>query len=255
MADPTDLSGRTALITGSGRGLGKAIALRYAKLGADIVVNYAAGRTSADETVAQIEQLGAKAIAIQADLTKVSDIDRLFTQAAEHFGQIDIVVANAGVEEIGVPFVDVTEEQFDRLNAINTKGTFFSLQAAARHVVDHGRIIYVGSSTTVLPVEGYALYASSKTGARYVVGVMAQELADRGITVNTILPTAIEGAGVFTDADPNHPVRQKVATQSGRIDRRMGTVDDVADAAEYLACDLAAWVSGQTLVISGGALQ
>lgn len=100
-------------------------------------------------------------------------------------------------------------------------------------------------------MQGYALYASSKMGARYVVRVMAQELAERGITANTILPTAIEGAGVFTEADPDSPVRQKVAAQTGRIDRRMGTVEDVA---EYFASDVAAWVSGQTLVISGGAI-
>jgi 3-oxoacyl-[acyl-carrier protein] reductase len=90
---------------------------------------------------------------------------------------------------------------------------------------------------------------------RYVVQVMAQELAGRGIAVNSILPTAIDGAGVFTEADPDHPVRQKVAAQAGRIGRRMGAVDDIADAAEYLASDLAAWVSGQSLLVSGGALQ
>lgn len=147
----TDLTGKTAVITGSGRGLGKAIALRYAKLGANVVVNYAHGRTSADETVAEIEKSGAQAIAVQADLTQVADIDRLFTRAAEHFGRIDIAVANAGVEAIGIPFTEVAESDFDRLFAINTKGTFFSLQAAARHVADRGRIIYVGSSTTVGP--------------------------------------------------------------------------------------------------------
>jgi 3-oxoacyl-[acyl-carrier protein] reductase len=120
--------------------------------------------------------------------------------------------------------------------------------------VNGGRIISVGSSTTTVPVRGEGLYRSSKTAPRYAVQVLAQELADRGVTVNTILPTAIEGAGVFTEPDPDHPVRRFVA-QPGRIGRRMGTVDDVADAAEYLASPLAAWVSGQSLLISGGALQ
>jgi 3-oxoacyl-[acyl-carrier protein] reductase len=192
---------------------------------------------------------------VQADTAKVSDIERLFAEADKHFGQIDIAVANAGVEVIGIPFLDITEHQFDRLFAINTKGTFFTLQAGARHVVDNGRIIYVGSSTTALPVQGEGPYASSKLAPRYAVRVLAQELADRGVTVNTILPTAIEGAGVFTDANPNHPVRQFVAAQPGRIGRRMGTTEDVANAAEYLASDLAAWVSGQSLLVSGGALQ
>jgi len=251
----TDLNGKTAVITGSARGLGKAIGLRYAALGANIVVNYASSREAAEVTVAEIQGLGANAIAVQADMSRVADIDRLFARASEHFGQIDIAVANAGLEMIGIPFLESTEEQFDRLFAINTKGTFFTLQTAAQRVVDEGRIIYVGSSTTVLPVPGYGLYASSKMGPRYAVQVLAQELADRRITVNTILPTAIDGAGVFTDADPNHPVRQLIASQPGRIGRRMGTVDDVADAAEYLASNLAGWVSGQTLLVSGGALQ
>ena len=251
----TDLTGKTAVITGSARGLGKAIALRYATLGANLVVNYASSREAADATVAEIESLGATAIAVQADVSNVSDIEHLFTVAVQQFGQVDIAVANAGVEMIGIPFLETTEEQFDQLYGVNAKGNFFTLQAAARHVVDEGRIIYVGSSTTILPVPGYALYASSKLGPRYAVRVLAQELADRGVTVNTILPTAIDGAGVFTDADPNHPVRALIASQPGRIGRRMGTVDDVADAAEYLSSDLARWVSGQSLLVSGGALQ
>ena len=251
----TDLTGKTAVITGSARGIGKAIALRYARLGANIVVNYASSKAEADATVAEIEREGAQAIAVRANMSVLPDIERLFAEAAERFGQIDIVVANAGVELIGIGFLDITEEQFDRLFAINTKGTFFTLQAAARHIADSGRIVYIGSSTTAVPVPGEGLYGSSKTAPRYAVQVLAQELADRGVTVNTILPTAIDGAGVFTEPDPDHPVRQFVGAQPGRIGRRMGTVEDVANAAEYLASDLAAWVSGQSLLVSGGAAQ
>ncbi|MET7575495.1 SDR family oxidoreductase [Streptomyces sp. NPDC005492] len=250
----TDLTGRTAVITGSARGIGRAIALRYASLGANIVVNYSSDRAGAEATATEIERIGAQAITVRADVSETTGIEHLFAEATARFGQIDIVVANAGVELIGVNFVDITEAQFDRLFAINTKGTFFTLQAAARHVVDNGRIIYVGSSTTTVPVPGEGLYGSSKTAPRYAVQVLAQELADRGVTVNTILPTAIEGAGVFTEPDPDHPVRRFVA-RPGRIGRRMGTVDDVADAAEYVASPLAAWVSGQSLLVSGGALQ
>ena len=218
------------------------------------MVNYASSKKAADATVAEIERLGAQAIAVQADMSVLPDIERLFAEATRRFGQIEIPVANAGVELIGIDFLDITEEQFDRLFAINTKGTFFTLQTAARHVVDNGRIIYVGLSTTAAPVRGEGLYGSSKTAPRYAVQVLARELADRGVTVNTILPTAIDGAGVFTEPDPGHPVRQFVA-QPGRIGRRMGSVDDVADAAEYLASDLAGWVSGQSLLVSGGTLQ
>jgi 3-oxoacyl-[acyl-carrier protein] reductase len=250
----TDLTGKTAVVTGSARGIGKAIALRYASLGANLVINYVSDPAIADATLAEIDKLGVEAVAIRADMSVLADISQLFTESLSRFGKIDIVVANAGIERIGIPFLDITEAQFDQLFAINTKGTFFTLQGAARHIADNGRIIYIGSSTTALPVPAEGLYGSSKTAARYAVGVLAQEIARRGVTVNTILPTAIEGAGVFTEFDPNHPVRQFV-TQQNRIGKRMGTVDDVADAAEYLASDLAAWISGQSLLISGAAPQ
>jgi 3-oxoacyl-[acyl-carrier protein] reductase len=250
----TDLNGKTAVVTGSARGIGKAIALRYASLGANIVVNYVSDPAIAGATVAEIEKLGVDAIAVKADVSVLTDIERLFTESLARFPAIDIVVANAGIEWIGIPFLEITEAQFDQLYAINTKGAFFTLQTAARRVADDGRIIYVGSSTTTLPVVGEGLYGSSKTAPRYAVQVLAQEIAHRGVTVNTILPTAIEGAGVFTEYDPDHPVRQFIAGQN-RIGKRMGTVDDVADAAEYLASDLAAWVTGQSLLISGGTLQ
>jgi 3-oxoacyl-[acyl-carrier protein] reductase len=250
----TDLTGKTAVVTGSARGIGRAIALRYANLGANVVVNYSRDRAGAEATVAEAEKFGVAALAVRADMSVVSDIERLFTASLDRFGTVDVAVANAGLEMIDVPFLEITEAQYDGLFAINAKGTFFTLQAAARHVADNGRIIYIGSSTTSLPVPGYGLYGSSKMAPRYAVEVLAQEIGHRGVTVNTILPTAIEGAGVFTEYDPNHPVRQLFA-QTRPIGKRMGTVDDVADAAEYLASDLAGWVSGQTLLISGGALQ
>ncbi|WP_042431233.1 SDR family oxidoreductase [Streptacidiphilus anmyonensis] len=248
----TDLTGKTAVITGSARGIGRAIALRYAGLGADIVVNYASSKTAAEDTAAEIEKLGRQALTVQADMNKVADIQRLFDESAAHFGKIDIAIANAGVEEIGIDFLDITEEQFDRLFTLNTKGAFFTLQAAARTIAENGRIIYLGSTVVVAPVPREALYGSSKTAARYAASILAQELADRGVTVNSILPTGVEGAGVFTNIDDDHWVKQ-AAAGPGHIGRRMARVDDVADAAEYLASDLASWLSGQSLLITGGA--
>ncbi|WP_328551171.1 MULTISPECIES: SDR family NAD(P)-dependent oxidoreductase [unclassified Streptomyces] len=156
---------QTALITGSARGLGKAIALRYATRGANIVVNYAANREAADTTAAEIERLGVKAFSPQGDMSKVADIEQLFTPALDQFGQIDIAVANAGIELISVPFVEITEDQFDRQLAINTKGTSFTLQAAARHVVDNGLIIYISSSTAALPFAGEVLCGACRRRA------------------------------------------------------------------------------------------
>jgi 3-oxoacyl-[acyl-carrier protein] reductase len=248
----TDLTGKVALITGSARGIGRAIALRYASLGASVVVNYSGDSASASKTVKDAEDAGGKAIAIQADVSKTADLDRLFEGARETFGDLHIVVANAGVEVIDQPVLDATEEQFDRLFAINTKGAFFTLQKAAKHVADNGRIIYIGSSTTCNPFGGVGLYGSSKMAPRYLVGVLALEVGKRGITVNTILPTVIEGAGVFTNiTEDDRYYKMNAAIRP--IGGRMGQPDDVADAAEYFASDLAGWVSGQHLLVSGGA--
>lgn len=245
----TNLRDKVALITGSARGIGRAIAERYASLGASVVVNYASDATRAHETVEAIERLGASAVAVQADVARVSDLDRLFATALDRFGRLDIVVANAGVEMVGQPVLDFTEADFDRLFSINAKGAFFTLQQAARHVADNGRIIYVGTSNTAYPLPGRGLYGGSKIAAQFLVEVLAKEIGVRGVTVNSILPTAIEGAGVFTDG-----VRDEVMqfVRTSRPIARMGTLDDVANAAEYLASELAGFVSGQHLLISGG---
>ena len=193
------LAGKVALVTGSARGIGKAIVERYASLGASVVVNYASHERRARETVQAIERQGGRAIAVQADVAKVADIDRLFVTALDRFGRLDIVVANAGVELVGQQVIDFTEADFDRLFAINAKGAFFTLQRAARHVADNGRILYVGSSTTAFPTPGHGLYSGSKIAAQLLVEVLAKEIGTRGVTVNSILPTAIEGAGVFSE--------------------------------------------------------
>ncbi|MFE7503820.1 SDR family NAD(P)-dependent oxidoreductase [Promicromonospora sp. NPDC057488] len=248
----TDLSGKVALVTGSARGIGRAIALRYAQCGAGVVVNYARSEEAALKTVADIEAVGARAIAIHADVVDLDALENLFQKSIEAFGQLDIVVANAGVEIVDQPISEVTEEQFDRLFAINAKATFFTLQKAARYVADHGRIINVGSSTTALANPGVGLYGSSKMAARYTVEVLAQEVGKRGVTVNSIIPTAIEGAGVFTQLPEDHPMRAMFSAMRP-LEGRFGTPDDVADAAEYFAGPLAHWISGQHLLVSGGA--
>jgi len=246
----TTLKGKVALITGAGRGIGKAIAERYALLGAAVAVNYAKDEKSAAETVAAIRSGGGSAVAIQGDVSKVADIDRLFAVTAEQLGGVDIVVANAGVELVDQRVLEFTEADFDRLFGVNTQGAFFTLQRAAKHVRDNGRIIYVGSSTTRLPQPDYGLYAASKIAPQYLVEVLAKELGHRGVTVNSILPTAIEGAGVYTTGASDR-VREFV--RSTRPIARMGTLHDVANAAEYFASDLAGFVSGQHLLLSGGA--
>ena len=245
----TNLSGQVAVVTGSSRGLGRAIAVRYAALGAKVVVNYSAGKAAADETVRTIEAAGGAVVAIQGDMSKVADIERLFAAAIERFGKLDIAVANAGVELIDQAIADVSEEQFDRLFAINTKGAFFTLQTAARHIVDGGRIIFIGSSTTEFALPTLGLYGSSKMAPRYVVEVLAKEIGHRSVTVNSIIPTATKDAGVFA-AGAN--AAAFAVLEEMRPIKGKATVDVVADAAEYLASPLSSFVSGQHLLLSGG---
>lgn len=248
----TDLTGKVAVVTGSARGIGRAIAQRYASLGASVIVNYSKDADNAERTVVDIESAGGRATAVRADIASLPDLDRLFATAIDTYGPLDIVVANAGKEIIDQPVLDTTEKQFDDLFAINAKGAFFTLQKAAKLLSDGGRLINIGSSSTVNVVPGTGLYSSSKTAARQLAGILALELGARNITVNTILPTVIAGAGVFTDVvegDDFHKAMQQFRPLGGRG----GTPEDVADAAEYLASDLAKWISGQALLVSGGA--
>lgn len=246
------LKNKVALITGSARGLGKAIAERYASLGASIVINYSRDKTAALQTVKNIESMGVKAIAIKADVAVVSNVKHLFSKATEHFGKIDIVVVNAGIEIIDQTAADFTEEQFDLIFSINTKGAFFTMQQAAKHVADNGRIIYIGSGTTEQPFSGIALYGGSKMAPRLLVEVLAQEIGYRGVAVNSIIPTAIDGAGVFTDQKDDAPFKKHIESISPM--KRMGRVEDVANVAEFFASDLSSFVTGQHLLVSGGAL-
>jgi 3-oxoacyl-[acyl-carrier protein] reductase len=248
----TSLKNKVALITGASRGIGKAIALRYAQLGADVVVNYASNIAAADEVLKEIESYQVRGISVKADVSRPDEIDRMFEYAVKEFGKIDIVVVNAGLELVGVPVTEFSEAQFDHLFNTNTKGAFFTMQAAAKFIAENGRIIYIGSSTTGLPNPGYALHGGSKIAPLYLVQVLAKELGKKGITVNTILPTATEGAGIHTVVNADDPIR--AAIPGFYPLGRMGTPEDVANVAEFFASELSSFVSGQHLLVSGGAL-
>lgn len=247
----TDLKNKVALITGSARGIGKSIAIRYASKGANIVVNYSKDKDGADKTVQEIIALGVKAISVQANVANVAEIEAMFQKALAAFGKIDIVVANAGIESIELPIANVTEEQYDRTYDLNAKGVFFTMQQAAKTVADNGRIIYVGSTAADIPLAGIALYGSSKDMPRYLVRVLALELGSRKITVNGVIPTGVDGAGIFTKPGDNLELREFVKKNVPM--GRMGTAEDVADVAEFFAGDLSSFVSGQNLSITGGA--
>ena len=181
------LSGKVAIVTGSSRGIGRAVALRLARDGAAVVVNYAGGAAAAGEVVAEIEKAGGRALAVKADVSKVADVTRLFDEAIGRFGKVDVLVNNAGLILYKL-LADTTEEEFDRLFAVNVKGTYFACQQAAKRMADGGRVVNFSSSTTSLMLPTYSAYVGTKGAVEQITHVFAKEMGPRGITVNCVSP-------------------------------------------------------------------
>ena len=189
-----DLNNKVAIITGSSRGIGKAIATRLAQDGAAVVINYSHSADKADAAVKEIETAGGKAIALQADVSKVADLERLFQDAIDKLGKVDILVNCAGVVVYKF-IVEVTEEDFDKIMAVNVKGTYFSCQQAAKHMADGGRIVNISSTTTALMLPTYSAYVASKGAVEQISRVLCKEVGDRQITARAF-PCAFRRRGV-----------------------------------------------------------
>lgn len=241
------LEGRVALVTGSSQGIGRAIAQRLANDGAKVVINYAGNEAAANEAIAQITNDGGQAIAIQGDLSKIADIERLFRLTLEQFGKLDILVNNAGVATL-MPLAEITEAEFDRVFSLNAKGTLFCLQQAALHLVDQGRVINIASSTVDFPIEG--IYAGSKAAIKKYTQIAAQELGKRGITVNTVTPGVTE-----TPLSSRLPQEFTQPVIESSPFRRLGTPEDIADVVAFLVSENARWITGQDILVNGGAKQ
>src|SRR5689334_9277656 len=181
------LAGKAALVTGAARGIGRAVALRLARDGAAVVVNYAGSADEAREVVRLAEQAGGRAAAVQADVSQAGDVRRLFDAAFEAFGRLDVLVNNAGVM-FTKPVAEVGEDEFDRIFAVNVRGTFLCCREAARRVAEGGRIGNLSSSTTALMLPGYAAYVATKGAVEQFSHVLAKELGPKGITVNVVSP-------------------------------------------------------------------
>jgi 3-oxoacyl-[acyl-carrier protein] reductase len=237
------LEGRTALVTGGSRGIGRAIVQRLAADGAAVAINYARDKRHAEEVVNAIIAKGGQAIAIQADVSKPAEIRRLFSESEQALGGFDIVVANAGVH-ISKALVENTETDYDYIFDINTKGVFFTLQEAARRVREGGRIVVVSSGGTKMHFANMALYLGSKGAIEQFARSLSLELGPRNVTVNILSPG-------FTDTDMlPHEYRAYGASLSPF--NRVGTPQDVADVSAFLASDASRWVTGQNLQAGGG---
>ena len=245
--DSKKLSGKIALVTGSSRGIGRAIAQRLSRDGAAVAINYISNANSAEETAVEIKAAGGDAIALQADVAKLEDILKLFHQTIEHFGRLDILVNNAGIR-ISKNVADIDEAEYDRLFSINVKGTFFACQQAARRLSDGGRIINISSAVTRMMLAGYSIYAASKGAVDQITRVLAKELGVRDITVNAVAPGPVD-TELFRDGKSDEQIQQMVQMAAlGRI----GKVQDIADAVAFLASDDARWITGQSIHVNGG---
>jgi len=237
------LEGKSALVTGSSRGIGRAITERLAADGAAVVINYARNKQPAQGVVNNILGRGGKAIAIQADISKPAEVRRLFSEAEKAMGRLDIVVANAGVH-ISKPLIENTEADYDYIFDINTKGVFFTLQEAARRVRDGGRIVVVSTGGTKMHFANMSLYLGSKGAIEQFARSLSLEVGPRNVTVNVLSPG-------FTDTDML-PEQYREYGASLSPFNRVGAPEDVADVATFLASDAARWVTGQNLQAGGG---
>jgi 3-oxoacyl-[acyl-carrier protein] reductase len=238
------LDGKIAIVTGSSRGIGRAIAERLARDGANLVVNYSKGADAAREVVSAVDRAGGRARAVQADVSRVEDVRRLFDEAGK-LGDIDIVVANAGIAMFG-PLAEMRDEDYERVFAVNTRGTFFVLREAARRLRAGGRIVTVSTAATMLSSATGSLYLASKAAAEQLTRVLSKELGARCITVNVVSPGVTD-----TDMLAGVPQFRQIGIKQSPLGR-LGLPTDIADVVGFLASDDARWITGQNLQASGG---
>jgi len=237
------LEGRTALVTGASRGIGRAIAERLAADGAAVVINYSRDKQHAQEAVSAIMAKGGKAVAIQADVSKPAEVRRLFSETEQSVGRLDIVIANAGVY-LSKPLIENTEADYDYVFDINTRGVFFTLQEGVRRVRDGGRIIAVSSGGTKMPFPNASLYLGSKAAVEQFVRTLSRELGARNVTVNVLSPG-------FTDTDML-PDQYRAYGASLSPFNRVGTPEEVAEVSAFLVGGASGWVTGQNIQAGGG---
>lgn len=248
------LDQKVAIVTGSDSGIGRAIAIQLANEGATVVVNYAHAQDKAEEVRQTIEKNNGKALVIQADVSQYQEVTNLVQQTVSHFNRLDIMVNNAGME-IHAPFLEETEQNFDRVLGVDLKGAFFGAQLAAREMVKRktaGRIINISSVHEDLPMPQNVPYCCAKGGLRMLTRTICLELAPHNITVNNIGPGAVHTPiDRDVEADP-----EKMAALLKEIPlHRMAQPDEVAKLALYLASDAAAYITGATYFIDGGLMR
>ncbi len=239
---------KCAVVTGASRGIGRGIALELARRGMDVVINYNSSAEAANALVSEIESLGVRALAVQADVSDFEAAGRLIKEAEETFGRVDVLINNAGITRDGL-LMRMKEEDFDRVIEVNLKSAFNCMRHVVRGMGQrrYGRIVSLSSVAGVVGNAGQANYSASKAGIIGLTKAAARELARRGITVNAVAPGFID-----TDMTAAMPEAAKTAVLDTVPMQRGGRVEDVAKAVAFLASDDAAYITGQVLSVDGG---
>ncbi|HWF60461.1 MAG TPA: glucose 1-dehydrogenase [Nitrospira sp.] len=237
------LSGKVAIVTGASNGIGRAIAERLAEESAIVVVNYSKSVEKAQQVVAGIQAKGGKALAVQADMSQVADARRLVVDTVKQFNRLDILVNNAG-KFMPKQLEETTEEDFNGVIALNAKGPYFAMQEAARVLKDGGRVVNISTGGTHLHFPGATAYLGSKAALEQYTKGLAQELAPRGITVNTVSPG-------FTETEMMTEEYQQIGIQLSPM-KRLGVPKDIADVVAFIVSEDARWMTGQTIQVGGG---
>lgn len=243
-----DFTGKTAVVTGGSRGIGRAICLELARGGANVVLCYAGNEGAAQETVSACEGAGARALAVRCDVSDAQQVKELMDAALQTFGRIDILVNNAGITRDGL-LMTMKEEAFDAVVDTNLKGAFLCMKGAARPMMKqrYGRIVNVSSVVGLRGNAGQVNYAASKAGIIGMTKSVAKELASRGVTANAVAPGFID-----TDMTAVLPDSARTALLAAIPLQRLGAAEDVARAVAFLASDEAGYITGQVLAVDGG---
>jgi 3-oxoacyl-[acyl-carrier protein] reductase len=243
------LAGKVAVVTGASKGIGAAIARALGAGGASVVVNYASSKSGADKVVEAITSAGGKAIAVRGDVSKSADATALIEDTIKAFGRLDILVNNSGVYEFA-PLEAITEESFHRQFDINVLGVLLVTQAAAKHLPEGGSVINIGSAVARITPPNSAVYTATKGAVDAITGVLSRELGARKIRVNSLSPGMVTTEGTVTAGLIGSPLEKALATEAPF--GRAGRPEEIADIAVFLASPESRWLTGETLIASGG---
>ncbi|MDT3395190.1 SDR family oxidoreductase [Streptomyces sp. B1866] len=240
------LRDKIAVIGGGEKNLGGLISRTFADAGAKVVVHYHTSRNEAEQTVKAIEAAGGQAVAVQGDLTRVADVRRLFDTAVDTYGGADVAVNTTGMV-LRKPILETTEEEYDRMFAINAKAAYFFIQEAGRRLNDHGRIISLGTSLLTAFTDGYSTYAGGKAPLEHFTRAAAKEFADRNISVNVVAPGPMDTPFFYPQETPERVAFHRSQAMGGRLTE----TEDIVPVVRFLATD-GGWFTGQTLFPNGG---